>query len=423
MQIKTQDPKSITSKTRGYLGGQKMSPSQMEIEIIRLSKTHTVKEIHEITGKSERTIKRLRKKAKESGKILTSNSGRITLPEDELAKRQYQSITRDELYEKYRPVKLWIDERTAEAKGNKKKLKQVRLQLGRLKVVCDTTRLNPHSLLSADENGISYGGLKNTMTAFSIALTSQQVVYQIKNRKQLDPDNVEGSYRNHLMACRNFATYNGVSLPKFPPEHILSGKKVGFGQYAHIKMSVSEINQCVQYLIENYGQDSIELAMFTFYYITGTRANSIFNAKTSTVQVLDNGWITCMVYEPKTHTTWKKFIQNDNPHFEILQNWINTRKENAKSHLFSEDGKENKILYESLVVIFKKMYLAIGLDEDYFFKKPVHALRHVMAHYFLDLTDNHGAVAKLGGWKDIQTLISCYAEMTDETIFRILGAT
>ena len=79
-QTEIEDPKIKTTKTRGFMSGQKMTSSQMEAEIIRLSKNHTVAEIVKITGKNERTIKRYRQKAKSKGKILTSESGRIQLP-------------------------------------------------------------------------------------------------------------------------------------------------------------------------------------------------------------------------------------------------------------------------------------------------------------------------------------------------------
>lgn len=397
-----------------------MTTSQMEAEIIRLSKTHTVKEIEEITGKNERTIKRYRKKAKEQGKILTSESGRITLPSDELAKRQFTSLSRDELYEKYHPVKEWVDSKRAEAKGDTNKLKAIKTQLGNLKVVCDTTRLNPHVLLSAGENGKSYGGLERVAKAFSIAMIEQRVIYQIK-QKQPDPENIDSAFRTYVMVCRSFVTYNGVSIPRpMPREHILSGKKTSFGQYAHIKMSIDEINQCVNLLSKKYGIDSIEVAMFVFYYLTGTRNKSIYNVKTTTCKIAKNGWITCRVYESKTKSSWTKYIPDDNPHFEILEKYIESRKKNQKLYLFSETGKYSISFIDELIQKYKEIYKEIGLVEEYFIAHAIHCLRHVSAHYWLDRTHlNHAVVAKIVGWKDIQTLISCYGEITDEQIFDI----
>lgn len=414
------DTKIKSQKTRGYMMGKKMSTKQMKTEIIRLAKTHKIFEIVKITGKNRRTIERYLKDAKDTGEVLTTASGRVTLPEEELAKRKYEKLSRNDLYENYQPVKNWVDKRTAEAKGNKTKLIRLRNQLGRLKVVFDSTRLNPYVLLSSGEDGTSYGGLESVMSAFSMAMVEQRVVYQTK-QKQPDPENIASSFREHLMACRSFATYNGVTIPKMTPEHILSGKKVGFGQYAHIKLSQAEINLCVRKLIEKHGEDSFEVASFVFYYLTGTRNKSIYGVKTSSCELNSEGWITCRVYESKQKFTWKKYIPNDNPHFDIIQKWIAKRKTDGKVFLFSEDGKYTEDFIASLRNSYKEIYKSIGILEEYFYGHAIHVLRHISAHYWLERTNlNHAVVAKIVGWKDVQTLIQCYGEITDSQIFKIV---
>ena len=51
------------------------------------------------------------------------------------------------------------------------------------------------------------------------------------------------------------------------------------------------------------------------------------------------------------------------------------------------------------------------LDNEYFYKKPVHALRHLFAHIFLNLLDwNYGEVAKIGHWGTISELERSYGE-------------
>ena len=56
---------------------------------------------------------------------------------------------------------------------------------------------------------------------------------------------------------------------------------------------------------------------------------------------------------------------------------------------------------------------ASGYDErNYFYRKPMHALRHIFAQYWLDITEwNYGDVAKLGHWKTISELEASYGEM------------
>lgn len=51
------------------------------------------------------------------------------------------------------------------------------------------------------------------------------------------------------------------------------------------------------------------------------------------------------------------------------------------------------------------------LSDPYFKKKPVHALRHLFAHIFLDLLDwNYGEVAKIGHWGTLAELERSYGE-------------
>jgi integrase len=185
-------------------------------------------------------------------------------------------------------------------------------------------------------------------------------------------------------------------------------------------MSDDEINNCVESLQKQFGKDSYEVAAFVFYYLSGSRNESIYTAKTTTFEVNQNGWITGRVYEKKTKATWKKYIPDDNPHFEILERWIAKRKAERKIYLFSEDGTATVGFILQLRNAFKEIYKKIGLTEEYFFKHAIHCLRHVAAHYWLKRTGmNYVAVAKIVGWKDIQTLIQCYGEFTDEQIFNI----
>ena len=59
-----------------------------------------------------------------------------------------------------------------------------------------------------------------------------------------------------------------------------------------------------------------------------------------------------------------------------------------------------------------------GLNENqYFYKKPLHAVRHMFAQLWLDDTDwNYGLVAKVGHWKTIKELEDSYGEKP-ESIF------
>lgn len=419
--VSSNEPNLKLTKSRNKIFGMHKSSEKIETEICNLAKKYKVKEIAEMTGKSERQIKRYIAKGKASGALNQSDSGRIIFENAIKTENYLQQLSKDGFKTKHPKVEKWVERRIAESKGNKTKINRIKSQLGNLKVICDTLQINPLMILAPNEDGVSYGGLENAMAALLIALSERRIVYQIK-QKQPDPDNIKAIYRNFLISARSFATYNGVTIPKLPPDHILSGKKVSFGQYAHIKLSKDEINKCVEFLSEEFGKDSIQLAMFVFFYLTGTRANSIYPIKTSTITTFPNGWLSCRVYESKTYYTWTKYVPNDNQHFDILQNWFEKRQKDGKQFLFSESGVKDIKFHDSLTKIYKNVYKKLGVQDDYFYSRPMHALRHISAHYWLDRTGlNHAVVAKILGWKDVQTLISSYGEITDDQIFQIVG--
>jgi len=75
---------------------------------------------------------------------------------------------------------------------------------------------------------------------------------------------------------------------------------------------------------------------------------------------------------------------------------------------------ETKPKKEKGEIIYEQRF-ASGLDEDaYFFKKPLHAVRHMYAQLWLDETDwDYGIVAELGHWKTIKELEDSYGEKPD----------
>ena len=44
------------------------------------------------------------------------------------------------------------------------------------------------------------------MQSFANAMVEGRVVYVRARQPQPDPENIEGTFREYLMACRNFAT-------------------------------------------------------------------------------------------------------------------------------------------------------------------------------------------------------------------------
>lgn len=430
--ITPKQPKKVVIKSRGRIYGKKATYDEIQAEIVKLvqqgipisSIDPNVTTISKLTGKSRQTINRYLNKAIKEGILQRTSEKKFELSKQVQAQLTHQYLSKDNFVEKYPVVKNWVEKREREALGNKRKLDNVREQLNQLKIVCDTLELNPYSLL-AEKDGSKYGGLAEAMQLFKNALVNGTVKYLQKQKKQSEQedDNVDSKFRTYLMACRNFCMYNGIAIPKLPKTHILSGKKINFGTYAHVRLSFTKIDQIVQYLKNQYGEQSRELAMFIFYYLTGTRRDSIYKIQTSSIQQRLDGWLECRVYESKTKQEWRKLIPNDNPHFDILKNYMLNRVKQGARYLFVDSEKEiTRKLKDYITSVFKQAYTQAKITEPYFIMRPTHALRHVAAHYWIDRTNqNYVAVAKICGWKDVQTLIACYGEISDEQIISIVA--
>lgn len=134
------------------------------------------------------------------------------------------------------------------------------------------------------------------------------------------------------------------------------------------------------------------------------------------------------IHEAKTNKTWPKYARNPRI-IAILKRWVAIRKKGGFRHLFydgNEDTKESQLgrilhSYNHFKHVYKRLkalYSALGKtpeQDEYFFKKPMYALRHCGAHLWLRRTKyNYGAVAAMG-WEDIATLRTWYGDM-DEAV-------
>src|SRR5207245_844633 len=108
-----------------------------------------------------------------------------------------------------------------------------------------------------------------------------------------------------------------------------------------------------------------------------------------------------------------------NPHQQIFLDYV--KKRDGCKYLFGDSQEELNKIYKELPKIFEEIYLEAGIKEEYFYIKQVHALRHVGAHYWLNRTKyNHAIVARIGGWKSVQTLIDCYGQPDEDYIINFL---
>jgi hypothetical protein len=302
-----------------------------------------------------------------------------------------------------RPIRLW--------KSN----------LSHLKTVCDTLELSPSAIIAGTDNAGRMASCKRTLQEFALAVQKGQVKYAVKSGNNEKPM-AEPGLRNYRMAVRNYAMSNGVSFPR-GVSGLLSGKKVNYGRYAHVKLSFQRIDELVKYLGKKYGHASREQAAFVFYYLSCARNLSGARVKLGNFVTHPGGWVTCRVFENKTSTAWTKYLPADNLHQKVFLDYMKMRDGKESKYLFIDAEEEAGRFGGYISGVFKEAYRSCGIEEEYFYIHPVHALRHVGAHYWLarpEVAYNHTLVAKIGGWKSPQTLIDCYGELSEEFVIQKL---
>ena len=416
MSSTTTQRQKVLGKSRNRIYGKKKSHDEILKEIVKLALQGiqpTV--ISLITGKERSTIWRYLDEAARQGLIQKTSTGRIKLARQIKNSRIYEIIDNDKFVKKYKPVADWVADMQTRKGG--KPIIAWRCNLSKLKTVCDTLNLNPYEILSA-KNGKQHGGAESTLRDFAQAMQTGKIKYATTRGSKPTYDDMSTRFFNYVMAVRNFCAVSGVSIPP-KINGVLSGKKQSYGKYAHVKLSFEKIDECVKILGEKYGYASKEQALFVFYYLTCARKQAGLDVKAHTVTIHESGWIVCRVDESKTGNTWIKYIPNDNTHQQIFLDYV--KKREGFKYLFGDSIEEINKTYDLLPSIFVEIYRLVGIKEEYFNIMPVHALRHVGAHYWLNRTKyNHAIVARIGGWKSVQTLIDCYGQPDEDYIINFL---
>ncbi len=412
--------KKVLLKSRGRIFGKRKSKEEIMKDIADMAiKGYSVRQMAETSGKSERQVQRYVDAAVKAGLLKRGDTGRIQISEQVKAEIEFLQIEMDDFIQRYPEVKNWVEDMKTRNKG--KPIRNWKSLLSHLKTLCDTLELPPPAIIAGVDNVQRQDSMKNALKQFALAVQEGRVKYSDKQQsKQMG----EAGFKGYVDAVRNFAMTNGVALQR-GISGILSGKKVSYGKYAHVRLSAEQRDACVQWLTKKYGYDSTEVNAFIFFYLTCARNQAGVNVKVAGFETHSNGWVTVPVYESKTDTNWVKFLPADNPHQKQFVDFLARNATKGLHYLFIMGADQAKKFGNYIAGVFKECYQAVGITEEYFYKKPVHALRHVGAHYWLERLDyNHGIVCRIGGWKSVQTLIDCYGQPPAEWVMkRLTGGT
>jgi hypothetical protein len=96
------------------------------------------------------------------------------------------------------------------------------------------------------------------------------------------------------------------------------------------------------------------------------------------------------------------------------------------STIFNKNPKVSGLQKEhrdNLYNVLRRIYKEAGATKQYFQEHPVHALRHIMAQYWLFKTGyNYDFVAKRGHWNTISVLKDSYGAVSDDVTRNLLAA-
>ena len=304
-----------------------------------------------------------------------------------------------------------------------------------VEIVCNTLKINPEQLLIGLKESEKY--LQNFLILYQEGKAAISYRYQLG---QVDMQNIAYFFSK---AIRDLMNINGLSYPR-GTTGVMSQKVPNHGNYADIRLTDEELKKADSYLIENHGIDSDVYRAFWIGVESCSRHGALFGMNLTYVKDVDpeNNETTYIMeaFESKTSQIkggkWIKYIKRPQ-----TQKSIDTLRD-IGGNKFYDDTKKRKLVdittnvREDLWNLYVYLGKISDLDElkklrkekikthNYYFEHAFHVLRHIGAHYWLNLTDyNHSLVAKIGGWNTIDELKNSYGEMPPEVVLKLLRKT
>jgi biotin operon repressor len=348
----------------------------------------------------------------QDGKLQKKDTGYILKTKETEAAKVFLDLDTDTWINSYSCVRSWVDDLLVRKNG--KPLKAWRRNVTFVKGLCELLKIAPDALITKsiqderDPSKVLSGHKVTDMWLTKFALKFQE----------LKPNSSPKAY---VMAVRNFAQFHGIHWQR-GISGIASGKKESYGNYAHVKLSVEQIEKGGEIALTELPVSDDDFFcrqdihdIWNWGIETCARRESILLTRINRIEVHDT-YISAIMYESKTETDWEKFIMRPQVQAEIKIR-IEQRKAQGKRFLFIDNEGFSTKYYQELCNKLRFIYGRLGVleQEPYFDNKPVHALRHIGAHYWLGLTNyNYALVAEIGGWKTIDILKDCYGKMPVE---------
>ena len=202
--------------------------------------------------------------------------------------------------------------------------------------------------------------------------------------------------QRYVKAINSYCSFRNIKLPKSLTQVTIRA------DYSDIDLSDSQF----AYVLDHLYTDEQKF-MFLFITDTGSR-KSVLLYPIKIVETKEN-IIKVDVFEKKLNKSFKKYLTN--PVIFILINRMSGYLKNGFPVTMIKEF-ENRL---------KEIYSELQIDDDYFYQRPVHTLKHVSVHRLLRKYEyNYSIVAKLVGTSP-EILRKFYGQMLDIDLERLIA--
>jgi len=307
-------------------------------------------------------------------------------------------------------------------------------QVSAVRVICKTIKKKPVEFTISTEQSTELWQL------FVSEVKHGRI--QLEKKRKFKTDDISTQLRRYKSAIRNFCAVHQVSFIDNDP--IMGNKIVAHAQYGHIKLKhdeeVNEYELADQYIKDNFTKFSEEFMVLKVGIQGCPRNKALIGMALDWEKIdspLNDGNFAFVMEAHETKTEDRKIGAKFDKY--IIEPETQEVLKEMKKRGFTVIWKNGTTARsEQLTTTFRALWKAIGKIPDYdecvkkrkegykktgnyFFDEPIHSLRHIGAHYWLQKTDyDYGTVATVGGWATIDELKSSYGKKPKALILQAI---
>lgn len=296
--------------------------------------------------------------------------------------------------------------------------------------ICQTTKTAPSQWLAGERDEI-LDFARATMDAFMVEYRAGKAAIKYPKGWSVERADLDAVAFNYSKSARNFLLTHGIHFPRAERSKLAASVVPFHGLFAEVRMTPEEEAMCRADVISKEGLDSDLYRWFAIGIEGLPRSKALHGMRVDHEVVnLPGGELWKLeAIETKTEHfnkgRWPKYIYG-----------VDTRKSiQAVIDRGGEHVIEERNLFQARAKIYprlRELFALVGLDKKhlanpnipesaYVIRHPSHALRHIGAQRWLELTNwNVQFVADMG-WRSSKELTDSYGRMPAEARLKLLG--